>query len=67
MKNAPDGGVFYFSRITFLQPPQVRGSTPARRGIIAGPVSPHQPCRGRRPRRPAVTVSANSTTFIQPP
>ena len=20
MKNAPDGGVFYFSRITFLQP-----------------------------------------------
>ena len=61
------GAFFYFSRITFLQPPQGRGSTPARRGIIAGPAVSHQPCRGRRPRRPAVTVSANSTTFIQPP
>ena len=61
------GAFFYFSRITFLQPPQGRGSTPARRGIIAGPAVSHQPCRGRRPRRPAVTVSAHSTTVIQPP
>ena len=61
------GAFFYFSRITFLQPPQGRGPTPARRGIIAGPTVSQPPCRGRRPRRPAVTVSANSTTFIQPP
>ena len=67
MKNAPDGGVFYFSRITFLQPPQGRGSTPARRGIIAGPAASQPPCRGRRPRRPAVTVFANSTAFRRPP
>ena len=101
MKNAPDGGVFYFSRITFLQPPQGRGPTPARTlglspaprcrsrpvgdgvldvpplrylpapprsadprpdaGMTADPVSPHQPCRGRRPRRPFPSSTAGPT------
>ena len=61
------GAFFYFSRITFLQPPQVRGSTPARRGIIAGPAVSQPPCRGRRPRRPAVTVFASPTAFRRPP
>ena len=42
-----------------------RGSAPARRE--SPPLtSPQPPCRGRRPRRPAVTVFAGVTTLRQP-
>ena len=47
------------------------GPTPgvgcAGRGIIADLTLPQPPCRGRRPRRPAVTVFASPTAFRRPP
>ena len=42
------------------------GPPPPRRCITASPTSPHPPCRGRRPRRPAVTVFASLTAFRPP-
>ena len=35
--------------------------------MTTNPTSPQPPCRGRRPRRPAATVSADLTMFLQPP
>ena len=57
MKNAPDGGVFYFGRITFLQPHRDGVPPPPGAGVMAA----HQPCRGRRPRRPFPSFTAGPT------
>ena len=55
---APSGGVLYSISVNgglaaFLQLPVGAGFHPRPdAGMTADPVSPHQPCRGRRPRRP---------------